>query len=290
MKYLIGILIAVLVFVSLVFWLLRPPADFSVGTVYSVKSGLGLLPISKDLEAKGFVRSAAAFQFFVILFAGDKGVIAGDYLFNRPLSTYSLAQRMVLGRYSISAVKVTIPEGFDNLEIAGLLEEKLTDFEKDKFIELAKNEQGYLFPDTYFFFPTTSPENAIKIMRDNFNKKTAELLSEIEGSGKSLADIVIMASVIERESSGQGDRLEISGILWKRLSVKMPLQADAAPETYERPGLPARPICNPGLESIRAALNPAKISYLYYLHDKSGNIHYAKTYEEHKRNIARYLK
>jgi UPF0755 protein len=116
------------------------------------------------------------------------------------------------------------------------------------------------------------------------------LKSEIDQSKRSFEDILIMASIIEKEASGASDANMISGILWKRLDMGMPLQADASPITYDRPGLPEFPICNPGIISIKAALNPQESNYLFYLHDKNGQVRYAKTYEEHKQNISNYLK
>ena len=99
-----------------------------------------------------------------------------------------------------------------------------------------------------------------------------------------------MASIIEREAKGDIDRGIISGILWKRISLGMPLQVDAVPDTYKTKGLPESPIGNPGLESIKVAIYPQKSSYLYYLHDKNGVAHYAKTFSEHDNNINKYLK
>ena len=99
-----------------------------------------------------------------------------------------------------------------------------------------------------------------------------------------------MASIIEREAKGDSDRGYISGILWNRINKNMPLQVDAALKTYKTKGLPEQPICNPGLEAIKAAIHPVLSNYLYYLHDKNGVIHYAKTFEEHKKNKLKYLK
>ena len=99
-----------------------------------------------------------------------------------------------------------------------------------------------------------------------------------------------MASIIERESKGDVDRGYISGILWRRISLGMPLQVDSDLDTYKNKGLPDAPICSPGLKSIEAAIHPKESSYLYYLHDKEGNIHYARTFEEHKLNKIKYLK
>src|SRR3990172_26536 len=290
MKYFIGILIAVFILVFISLLLVGAPADFPVDSTYSVKSGNSLTQIANDLESKSIIRSEAVFQFFVILFAGDKNVIAGDYLLDKALSVSALAKRMVLGQYSMSAVKITILEGFNSEKISEVFREKLNNFDAEEFKNLAKAEEGYLFPDTYFFFPTTRAEEIIKVMRDNFDKKTESLQAEAVSLEKNWSDIIIMASIIEREAFGNGDEETISGILWKRFERKMLLQADAAPETYEKLGLPERAISNPGLRSIAAALYPAETPYLFYLHDKNGNIHYAKTFEEHRRNIRRYLK
>ena len=121
-------------------------------------------------------------------------------------------------------------------------------------------------------------------------KKIKTVQSDIARSGKTERDIIIMASIIEGEANGVSDRALISGILWRRIGIGMPLQADAAPETYKSTGLPKNPIGNPGIAAIRAAISPEKTSYLFYLHDKKGVIHYARTYSEHLRNISKYLK
>ena len=167
---------------------------------------------------------------------------------------------------------------------------KLANFNKDKFLLEAKDKEGYLFPDTYFFLNNANETDVIKSMSDNFEKKINPLLSEIISSGKTEKEIIIMASIIEREAKGEIDRDVISGILWKRISIGMPLQVDAAPETYKVKGLPKSPICNPGLEAIKASIHPQSSPYLYYLHDKDGNIHYARTFAEHKKNKLKYLK
>jgi UPF0755 protein len=99
-----------------------------------------------------------------------------------------------------------------------------------------------------------------------------------------------MASILEGEANGNLDAPTISGILWKRISLGMPLQVDVDKKTYREKGLPQNPLNNPGLVSIKAAIKPEKSNYLYYLHDKGGIVHYAVTFEEHKQNINKYLK
>jgi UPF0755 protein len=127
-------------------------------------------------------------------------------------------------------------------------------------------------------------------MRANFNVKVAPLLPAVATSTHSLADIVTMASLIEKEAQTDTDKHLIAGILWNRIQRGMALQVDADPETYRQKGLPPAPICNPGLESIEAALYPTKTNYVYYLSDHNGVIHYAMTYAEQQANEAKYLR
>ena len=150
------------------------------------------------------------------------------------------------------------------------------------------DKQGYLFPDTYFFFPGDTALEIIEILSNNFNNKIKDL--PIKNSGKNLSEIITMASILEGEAKGKEDIYIISGILWKRISIGMPLQVDVDKLTYEVKGLPPNPINNPGLLSIRSALLPISSSYLYYIHDKEGLVHYAENFQEHKKNIEIYLK
>ena len=190
---------------------------------------------------------------------------------------------------SIVSISVTIPEGFNTNQIGDTFALKLKNFNKANFLLQVNELEGYLFPDTYSFLNNMNETNVIKSMRDNFEKKVTPLLPEIAAVGKTENDIVIMASILEKEAQGDTDRKIISGILWKRISIGMPLQVDAAMETYKTKGLPENPIGNPGLEAIQAAIHPQSSPYLYYLHDKDGNIHYAKNFAEHVKNKLKYL-
>ncbi|MFZ1019844.1 MAG: endolytic transglycosylase MltG [Minisyncoccia bacterium] len=189
----------------------------------------------------------------------------------------------------IKSISVTIPEGFDLDQIATVFSAKLSGFDKNNFLAETKNSEGYLFPDTYFFLNNANDADVLKSMSDNFVKKISPLLPEIVSAGKTENDVIIMASLIEREAKGNSDRDIISGILWKRISLGIPLEVDSAPETYKIKGLPENPICNPGLDSIKAAIEPQNSPYLYYLHDKNGVIHYAESFAEHQANIKKYL-
>lgn len=194
-----------------------------------------------------------------------------------------------ISNFLLISVKITIPEGYTLEDIANKFK-PFKNFNRDNFFKIAK--EGYLFPDTYFLTGKETEENIIKIMEDNFKKKVVPILEknrESPISSKEIGSILIMASLLEKESGISEERKIISGILWKRLEAEMPLQVDCSLETYSCQGLPLAPICNPGLDSIGAALNPVESEYWYYLHDKNGIIHYAKTFEEHKINKAKYL-
>lgn len=268
------------------------PKDFPVNEVFKVGQGDTLRSISFELKQKHIIRSRLAFEAFAILYNGEKHLVFADYLFESKLPVWIIAKRISKGERNLAPVVVTIPEGFDIKQIADVFVSKLDNFDKSKF--LLKAEEGKLFPDTYFFFTTANEDDVLKSMNSNFNKKIAILLPEMikieKATGRTQQDLIIMASIIERESKGDADREIISGILWKRIKLGIALQVDAAPETYKTKGLPKNPIANPGLESIRASMYPKNSPYLYYLHDKIGAIHYARTFIEHRVNILKYLK
>ena len=282
-----GILV-ILVLSNLFF--LSAPGNFPTGQTINIKQGANLKSLTKELKTENVIRSRTVFEILVIVYGGEKHIAPGDYLFEKKLSAFEIAWRITKGRYNLTPIKITIPEGFDVAQIADAVSAKLPDFNKNNFLLEAKNKEGYLFPDTYFFFSTANEQDVLRYLDNNFKEKVMSIQPEINASAKSEKDIIVMASIIEREAKGDADRGIISGILWNRISKKMPLQVDSAPETYKTIGLPDAPICNPGLKAIEAAINPVSSPYLYYLHDKDGMIHYARTFAEHKQNKIKYLK
>lgn len=281
----------VIIFLALFYILLfSAPRDFPLGTVVEIEPGMNLRDVSSVFKKQHIIRSRVVFESFLMIFGAESRIVSADYLFENKLPVWKIAKRIARGEHRMAPVVITIPEGFDIGKIGDAFESKLLNFNKSKFLLEAKNKEGYLFPDTYFFLTKADEKSVLKIMNDNFKKKIAPFLSEIIYSGKNEKDIILMASIIEKESKGDADREIISGILWKRIEIGMPLQVDAAPETYKIKGLPESPIGNPGLEAITAALHPQSSIYLYYLHDKDGVVHYAKTFAEHKKNVLKYLK
>jgi UPF0755 protein len=272
------------------YFLFSPPSDFPSNAVIKIEKGESLRSVSALLKKEHIIRSRVVFESFVIIFGGELHIKFADYLFDKKIPVWRVAWRIKEGDRNMAPVSVTIPEGFDRNEIADTFAKELSSFSKINFLNETKDKEGYLFPDTYFFLSDANEKDVIELMLGNFDKKITPILPEIKKSGKSEKDIITMASVIEKEAKGDADREIISGILWRRIAIGMPLQVDAAMETYKTKGLPKNPISNPGLESIKASIYPKKSSYLYYLHDKGGNIHYAKTFAEHRSNILKYLK
>jgi UPF0755 protein len=285
--YFAGAFLFVVIFYALFF---SSPADFPVGAIVQIESGASLHSVSLELQQKHIIRSRTIFEAFVILFGREKRVISADYYFENKLPVYVIARRISKGEHNLAPVSVTIPEGFNVNQIADAFSLKLQNFDKTNFLVKTKNLEGYLFPDTYFFSTTDTETDVVDSMSTNFNKKITPLSSEIKASGRTTEDIITMASIIEREAKGDADRTVISGILWRRINIGMPLQVDAAPITYKIRGLPKSPIANPGIEAITASIHPQKSDYLYYLHDKTGLIHYAKNFAEHKLNERKFLK
>ncbi len=283
----LGIIIFLIFFCS---FLLSPPADFPSRTILRIESGESLRGVSLKLKNENIIRSRLVFEALAIILGGEKKVIRADYYFENRLPVYEVAWRVVKGEHHLAPVVVTIPEGFAAIQIADAFSSKLANFNKNKFLLEAQRLEGYLFPDTYFFLSTDNEVNVLKSMSENFNKKISVVRADIIKSGKQEKEIIIMASLVEGEAKGELDRGFIAGILWKRLSINMPLQVDAAPETYKIKGLPQSPINNPGMEAIKSAIYPQSSPYFYYLHDKNGKIHYARTFAEHARNISKYLK
>lgn len=260
------------------------------GTLIHVSSNQSLSSIAKELEEKDVVRQATALKVFVKLFKFGHPIVKGDYLFKERIPVWRVAWMLARGKHGIDPVRITIKEGSTNRDIVNILASKMQVFRIDLFESDERAKQGYLFPDTYFFFPMTTPKEILDDISFNFERKIAPLLKDIEKSNRSLSDIIKMASIIEKEAFGESDASTISGILWKRIDKGMPLQVDASKITYKEVGLPKEPIGNPGLMSIKAATYPEETKYLYYLHDKSGLVHYAKTFDEHKANINKYLR
>jgi len=281
-----------------------PPQNYPVGALITIPSGMTVAEAGNLLENQHAIRMPLVF--YAIVRLEGRGVFAGTYLLPAKQNVFTLAYRLSHGITDVTQLKVTFPEGSTVVQMAKLLKSTFPAFDDKKFISLAKPDEGYLFPDTYFFTPDVTPEAVVERLKETFQMKIAPLEERIHAFGKSESAVIIMASILEKEGRQPDTRRTIAGILWKRLSIGMPLQIDVAfayifnQDTYEptlddlklkspyntyvHAGLPPGPIGNPGLETIQDAITPISTPYLYYVTDKEGNIYYAKTFAEHVDN------
>lgn len=289
----------------------RPPDNFPLNQLVTIEEGTTLRDVSMELEKNSVVRSALAFRIAVTITGHEHDVHAGDYLFKEPRDFFSVARAIVIGAYGLEPMRIRIPEGATTKEMAMIFGGSLLRFNSGKFIEEAGPLEGFLFPDTYYFFPNVPENIVIETMKQNFDAQMPAIQDKINAFGKPLQDVVTMASLLEREARITRDRRMIAGVLWNRLNKGMLLQVDAAflytlgkgtfqlttkdlttdspYNTYRNPGLPPGPIGSPGIDSIVAAVTPIKHDYLYYLADKNGVTHYSKTYAEHLRYKRKYI-
>ncbi|MCX6703947.1 MAG: endolytic transglycosylase MltG [Candidatus Woesebacteria bacterium] len=278
---------------------------------FVIAKGLSASQIGTKLESAGIIKSALAFKIY-IQFTGQSGKLqSGQFRLSPSFSMFQNVNALFNGPIEIW---VTIPEGLRREEMAAKFATALgkdATF-SDDFLLASKGKEGYLFPDTYLFPLDTSATAVVKKMADTFTAKTLGLIPQ--GSNLTFSEAVTLASIIERETKTDAERPVVAGILLNRINAGMPLQVDAAVQyavgtskdwwpilsladlkinsaynTYKYAGLPPAAIANPGLSSLKAAFNPAKTDYLYYIHDSTGLIHYAKTLAQHNANIARYL-
>lgn len=315
--------VTVLVFVTIFWWQIRKPLSKSAEIkIFKVERGQSAKTIAENLKNAGLINNSFTFRLYVYLALGQYALKSGEYEFSPAMPIRDIADAIVIG--GTNEVLITIPEGFtleqieDRLVSANLAQKReLIGFRfadsppilSDK--PKAASLEGYLFPDTYRFFKDAALSDIISKMVANLdNKITPDLKIAISDSGRGIYEIITMASLIEKEVKGDKDRAIVSGILWKRLKNKIPLQVDAtlvyitgrkeisdadkkinSPyNTYYYRGLPKGPISNPGLSAIKTAIFPENSQYWYYLSAKDGATIFSKALEEHNRNKAIYLK
>lgn len=284
---------------------------------FVIPRGQAVNVIAQRLEDAGFIRSQLVFRLVIKQQDLENKLQAGSFQLSPAMDLATLASQLTQGTNDLW---VTIPEGWRREQIAqSLASQELPAFNVDEFLSLTIGLEGQLFPDTYLFARESTTATIVQVLVDNFKAKVVTgLEKEISVSPHNFSSALIMASMIEREAAGWQEMHQVAGILWHRSELGMPLQVDAtlqyltgydetsqswwAPpasadkqldspfNTYLYADLPPAPICNPGLSAIKAALDPAKTDYLYYLHDRAGGIHYAQTFKEHNANVQQYLR
>jgi len=295
------------------FWFFQNSRPVSATEKYDyfiIAKGASASQIGNKLEEAGLIKSALAFKVYVQFTGQANRLQTGEF---RLTPSHSLFQTVDLLFKGPVELWVTIPEGLRREEIARKVASSLgkDDVFISEFLNESKGKEGYLFPDSYLFPREVSAFSVVKKMTDTFDSKVKDLENN---SGFSFDQAIILASLIERETKTDEERPVVAGILIKRLNSGWPLQIDASVQyavgsekewwpvltlddlsvksgynTYMNQGLPPTPIASPGLSSIKAAFNPEESDYWYYIHDTKGQIHYAKTLEEHNANIVKYL-
>ncbi len=314
MKKFIVLLVLIVFLAAGFFWWSHSisPVDAQDSSVHLVTIPLGTSSqeIATTLVQEGLIRDSFAFSLVLKkLGIGDK-LQAGSFALSKSMDTETIAKTLTQSSMDIA---VTIPEGKRAEEVADILQATMPTYVETWRMELTKHE-GFLFPDTYRFSRDATIEQIITTMTDIFEQKYKTVTNS---TNLSRQQIVILASMIEREARHDEDRPIVSSVMHNRLQINMALQIDAtvqyalgfdqqeqtwwkkglttadlavnsAYNTYTNPGLPPTPIANPGLAALEAAAAPADTNYLFYITDKQGINHYARTLEEHNANIKKY--
>lgn len=274
--------------------------------------------VAQELRREGLIRSMTAFRIAYARTGNLRGIREGGYQISASMDTLAIAKALAAPPY---LAWVTFPPGYRKEQIGELLARKLgwTPEEVASWVSvdtapsLAFTE-GVYYGDTYLIPSDQSPAQVAARLRGRFMDVTKEYAQDAQQKGMDWTDVLIMASLIEREAA-KDDKALIAGILWNRIDDGMALQVDATlqyirgasgnwwpvPEsedkkldspfnTYKYRGLPPHPIANPSLESIEAALNPTRTNCIYYIHDTNGEIHCSATYAGQRANVNRYLK
>jgi UPF0755 protein len=278
--------------------------------------GEGALDIADKLEKQGIIRSASAFYFTALLSGEALDLKPGSYDFSPSMSVRSIIRALVNG--PDLERQVLIREGENIYDIDAALADAGI-IKKGDLLKFAASSnlpiEGYLFPDTYSFFASSTVSDVVNRFLSNFKEKAEPLLPQ---DPKKAHDILVIASMLEKEVPLKADQEMVAGIIFKRMSVGMPLQIDATVcymkeiqkkgegsctplvqldfakqspyNTYIVKGLPPQPIGNPGRDAIEAALHPTVSEYWYYLSDPvSRKTVFATTLDEHNQNRVKYL-
>jgi UPF0755 protein len=329
--YLLSLGLLVFLIVVAFYWqLFMPPSKTPITKVVYIKRGMPLRQISEMLQREGIIRNRHFFVLMTTVLNKKAKVKAGEYEFTTQMLPLEVLDSLLKGQ--VKRHLVTIPEGYTLSQIAQLLEDSNI-VDKSAFGQKASSPafisslglpylsqgrtgrtlEGYLFPETYHLIRDMDPEEVIQIMVHQFKKIfDSELSLRASQLGISQGDAVILASIIEKETSLPEEKPLISAVFHNRLKKKMPLQSDPTViygiknfdgnltkehllkptpyNTYLVNGLPPTPICNPGKESLLAALYPAPVPYLYFVSKNDGSHYFSSEIEEHQRAVGKYQK
>lgn len=318
--FLLGLILLVLAAGGAAAWLVLTPYGPQTETLVNVTPGSSVMAIGRKLETAGVVRSRYAFD--VLRWMRRGRLQAGVYEFDHPAPVTEVYARIARG--DVVTVSVTVPEGANIFDIAARVAQAGLGT-RQEFMDAAasqtgliadldpgaKSLEGYLFPDTYRFPPTATAVQMVTAMVKRFRVAAGQL-----GLKENAREVVTMASLVERETAVDAERPLVASVFENRLARGMPLNTDPSViyglelegkwrgtiyasdltrdtpyNTYLHAGLPPGPVANPGIPSLRAAMDPPKTNYLYFVAagtDAQGHSLFAETLEEHNRNVAEY--
>ncbi|MBI4038028.1 endolytic transglycosylase MltG [Candidatus Daviesbacteria bacterium] len=311
----IGILLVTLFLAVIVWWNnnLSPTGSSTTEKSIIIPKGESFGAVSQKLQNEGLIKSTLVFN----LYARQQGLSdklqPGTFKLSPSMGAREILQAITSQPLEIW---VTLLEGWRKEEMADKLNQALG-IDKGQFIKKAK--EGYMFPDTYLFSKDITVDQIVETMENTFDQKlTDDIKNKFKSQGLTQEQGVVLASIVEREARSDEVRTKVAGILLKRFTIEMGLNADATVQyalgyqpkekswwkrhlakadlqidspynTYLHAGLPPAPISNPSLSSLKAVANAdSSTPYLYYYHDSRGNSYYAKTLEEHNQNVANH--
>ena len=324
LKLIIFLLLAVTLILILYFYLLffvplNP--DNNVTKIFIIEKEDSTQKIANNLKEENLIRSPLSFIVYVKLKKEQTNLKTGGYELSSSMTIQEITDYLIKGK--ISSFKVTIIEGWNIKDVEKYFEKLgINDFYEtiDNYQTYLKEDnvvfkekpssaglEGFLFPDSYYFEKGIKTNKIIETIIKNFEQKTKTIT---ENSNKPLYEILIMASLLEKEARETEDKKIISGILWKRIKNNVPLELcstiiyltnrqnilfedlkiDSPYNTYIYSGLPPEPIANPGLESIKASINPIETNYWFYISTPEGKIIFSENIQEHNINKAKYLR
>ena len=301
----------------------RTPAEEKI---FEIERGMGAKSLARSLKEAGIIRKRWVFILGHSLFYSPKSIKAGEFAFPLPLSVKDILRIITEGKVRLHSL--TIPEGLTRLEMADLLE-SLGFSKKVPYLQASADPgliasldpkawdlEGYLFPETYFFPKGESTERIVTAQIEQFKSAfSEEWKARARELGLSIREVVILASLIEKETSLPEERSLVSSVFHNRLYRRMKLdcdptiiyalklegkfsdrlrtkdlQWDSPYNTYLYGGLPPGPIANPGKESLASALYPANTDYLYFVSKNDSSHHFSRTFREHQNAVNTYQK
>lgn len=306
-----------------------PLSSRSSNLEFTISPGQAPKKIAEDLENTDIIRSAFWLRYYLKKENFSDKIIAGSFLLSPDMSIKEIVKKITSSQTLSQEKDIIIIEGWKAEQIGDYLETETLcksedwlslinnynqnfDFLKSK--PASANLEGYLFPDTYRIYENADCEDILLKMLNNFDRKLdEEITRDIQAQGKTIFEIIIMASIIEKEVRSVEDMRVVSGIFWDRIKYGQALESCASLayilgenktvysqedtqinspyNTYRNRGLPPGPITNPGLNAIQAAIYPKYTDYNYFLTDlETGQTIWSKTFEEHKQNKQRYLR